>query len=814
MKNIAESRMNQVLTLERGTLCKHDIIEYEPQLKNAIASFLPFTSYSLTFPTSVPREIRICEDAPHGRARFDKGTLQVPLAHEGRILAIFAARGVDKKAVRGTQSCLPTMAALSLEQIRLHKAAATDHLTGLFNRHSLEEALTREISGIVGAIMPGPGTVTDDSVQGHNACFGLIMLDLDRFRQVNDKYGYLFGDRLMQLAADQLREICPPQTMLCRLDGDCFGVLWPLASRARLAELALELGSGLSRISARFTPLREDVGVSASIGYVNYPQDFQGAQFQKPPAEQSRLVLGKAEKALTTAKAGGSGQVYSYRQILTQGGVVLEVMPMDRIVVSLGRSVDAHEGQRFVIWSRKFKGRETITGSQGDLGHYPPTYKAEISLVEVQEELAIAEVLVQTDPDQIIEPGDRLTLLDDHSELMEPHGTDQGTPRRDPLTGLYPYRDFLRVWQSIRGQSSTFTMLLMRIELPHAESPSHNQMQEEQLFQTLAGRAQTLFGSESLGGRYSMNCIIYHIPELDQTECARMVHELLEDERFAGMSVAAGIASWPFLGDTRSETLDNARKALDHASMLHGDRIACFDSVSLNISADRLFAQGEIFDAIAEYKRALTVDEDNLLARNSLGVCYARMNKYAAARSVFQELTDSYPENVMPLYNYGCACLKDNDPDTAGEAFARVLSIQPDHVYALLRLGLMAEDTGDLDRARDLFEQVRALPGGERLAYRYLARLAFQRNDRDTAREFLHQAITTNPQDAQSFHLLATIYLERGDDPEVAESLARQSVHLKPDTPAHWNVLITALEQQGKTAEAEQIKIRAAAQTC
>ncbi len=173
----------------------------------------------------------------------------------------------------------------------------------------------------------------------------------------------------------------------------------------------------------------------------------------------------------------------------------------------------------------------------------------------------------------------------------------------------------------------------------------------------------------------------------------------------------------------------------------------------------------------------------------------------------------------MPLYNYGCACLKDGDPEAARQAFEQVLAIRPDHIYALIRLGLMAEDEGDFERALGLYEQVGNAPQGDgphpagSLAHRYLARLAFRRDDRDTARELLHQAITANPQDAHSFHLLAKIYLERGDDPEVAESLARQSVHLKPDAPAFWEVLVSALEQQGKAEEAAQTKIRAAAQS-
>jgi diguanylate cyclase (GGDEF)-like protein len=815
--------MNTATSIETSPLRRQDIIEYEPLLKAALKAIIPFSSYSLMFPAKTPENMEAEPQHPFGRATLENDRLSLPLTYADRLLAVFEARGVDPEETARALPFLPQMASLCLEQIKIRKSAITDPLTGLFNRHCMHQGLIREITGIVGSIMPGPEAMADDSLQGHSACFGLIILDLDRFRQINENFGHNFGDKILVLAAERLRAVCPKQTLVCRLDGDSFGVLWPQASRAKMSELALSLGAELAKVTARFTPLREDVGVSASIGHVNYPQDLQGAQFQKAPEEQAWLILEKAEKALNTAKAGGRSQIYSFRQILTQGGMVLETMPMNRLVINLGRSMDAHEGQRFLIWSRKFNGSETIVGRQGDaiFGHYPPMYKAEVSLVEVQEEMSIAEVLVQSDPNWTVEKGDKLTLLDDHTGRMEQREVQPGdrTPQKDPLTGLYPYRDFLQAWQSARIQAKNFCMVLMRLETPHAERTPMDKMKEEQFFQTLAGRVEALFGAEALGGRFSVNCIIYHVPGLDQEECLRIVRELLEDDRFAGLEKSVGIAAYPFLDYTRSDILENVRKALDHADFLHDERIACFDSVSLNISADRLFAQGEIYDAIAEYKKALTVDEGNLLARNSLGVCYARLNKYAKARTIFQDLTGLHPAHIMPLYNFGCACLKDGDPVAARQAFEQVLTIRPDHVYALIRLGLMAEEEGDFERAWNLYEQVRAMSDGEHLAathnlaYRYLARLAFRRDDRDTAREYLHQAITANPQDAHSFHLLATIYLERGDDPEIAESLARQSVHLKADSPAFWEVLITALEQQGKSEEASQTKIRAAAQT-
>ena len=798
---------------ENGGLRRQDIIEHEAFLRSALKTFLSFSSYSLIFPTAPPENVAPSPEHPYGRAELEEDRLMLPLVHGGILLAIFAARGVSPDEIRPALPYLPVMAGLCLEQILLRKQAVTDPLTGLYNKASLHQALVREISGILGSAMPGPGAVADDTLHTHSACFGLLVADLDHFRRINEHYGHLFGDDLLVRAADRLRQVCPSQAVLCRLDGDTFGVLWPQASRTRMGELAHTADAELRRITARFEPLREDVNLSACIGFTNYPQDFQGTQFRRAAEEQARIVLEKAETALVSAQAGGRGQICSFRQILSQNGAVLDVMPMNRLVVSLGRSVDASEGQRFLIQPQAVGGPETDPETPVTLtDRYPAAYKAEVSLVDVRDNWSIAEILAQTDSAWPVEKGDRLVLLEEHAGLTEqlPVAPEDETPHKDLLTGLYPYRGFLQAWQSARGRAKTFCMALMRLETPHAERSAVDRMREEQFFQALTGRAEEIFGAGTLGGRYSVNCVVYYVPDMDHEQCARAVHELFQDERFDELDTTVGIAGFPFLDATRSGILENVRKALDHAAMLHGDRIACFDSVSLNISADRLFAQGEIYDAIAEYKKALAVDENNFLARNSLGICYARLNKYTTARSTFQALTERWPDRHMALYNFGYVCLKDGDSEAARKAFEQVLAIAPEHVYAQIRLGLIDEEAGNPDAARERYQRIQAMPDGERLACRCLARLAFRRGDRETAREYLHQAVTSAPQDAQSYHLLARIYLDQGDDPEIAESLARQSVQLRPEVPAFWEVLAAALEQQGKTAEAQQTRISAA----
>lgn len=807
--------MNSAIFLEPGSVRRQDIITYELLLKEALQSLFSFSSYSLIFPTVLQEEAAPSPEHPYGQAVLEADRVLVPLTHHGQTLAVFAARGIDVEVVRAALPYLPLMAALCVEHVQLRKQAVTDRLTGLFNHACLENALVREIGDIAGSIMPGLQVVADESVHTHSACLGLMLIDLDQFKRINEQYGHLFGDSLLVMVGERLQSVCPQQTLMCRLSGDAFAVLWPQASRTKLADLAKAVSEAVNSLRARFAPLREDVCITASIGLVNYPQDFQGPQFQKTSAEQARLLLEKAERALDTARLRGVGQVYAFQHILSQGGVVLEVLPMNRLVINLGRSVDAREGQRFLLWSRVGNGPDVLPEAGNETrGQYRPMCKGEISLVDVQDEVSIAEILFQADPKWSMERGDKLTVLDEHAGLMEQREVISGDQpaQKDPLTGLYAYRDFLSLWRSMRGQVKACTMFLVRLATAQTERTPMAQMREEQVVHALTGAVSGALGEHVLGGRYSMNCIIYFVPDVECARCEDALEDLLAEERWSGVDVRVGVAGFPYLDFTRSELLDNARKALDHAALLQERKIACFDSVSLNISADRLFAHGELYDAIAEYKKSLTADDDNFLARNSLGICYAWLNKFSTARTTFQELVQRHPERIMPLYNYGCACLKDGDPQEARTAFEAVLIIAPDHVYTMIRLGLLAEEVGELDQAWELYQQVLTRPEGARTAYRYLARLAFRRGERESAREFLHQAITANPQDGYSFHLLARMYLEGGDDPEVAESLARQSVHLKGDSWPFWEILIHALEQQGKFEEAQQTRSRASAQ--
>jgi diguanylate cyclase (GGDEF)-like protein len=130
-----------------------------------------------------------------------------------------------------------------------------DLLTDIQNRFSLE----RHLDALIGKARQCSGI------------FGLIYIDLDGFKQINDKYGHQVGDVYLQEAAARMKRQLRPADILARLGGDEFAVLVPIASsRSEVQEIALRLDRCFR---APFTANRQVLQGSASIGVALYPDD-------------------------------------------------------------------------------------------------------------------------------------------------------------------------------------------------------------------------------------------------------------------------------------------------------------------------------------------------------------------------------------------------------------------------------------------------------------------------------------------------------------------------------------------------------------
>jgi len=176
---------------------------------------------------------------------------------------------------------------IGAQQAEIRRLAYWDRLTGLPNRARFREALQREIDSQGAVAGSGRGNIS------------VVMLDLDRFKHVNDVLGYSFGDLLLVAVSRRLtQQDLRDGDMVARLGGDEFAVLLSLSD----ANSALAVAE---RIAKSFEmPLVIDdqtVDLSAGIGVACWPMH----------ADDADTLLSRAEVAMYAAKSRTTGiQLY------------------------------------------------------------------------------------------------------------------------------------------------------------------------------------------------------------------------------------------------------------------------------------------------------------------------------------------------------------------------------------------------------------------------------------------------------------------------------------------------------------------------
>ena len=164
----------------------------------------------------------------------------------------------------------------------------------------------------------------------------------------------------------------------------------------------------------------------------------------------------------------------------------------------------------------------------------------------------------------------------------------------------------------------------------------------------LCSKENGLWGTLEAG---LFGCFFPDISGSDSFELARNFQKHLKKK--TGKTVTIGVASFPTLAYKKPEIINNACKALDHATFFGANSLIAFDDISLNISGDKLYEKGNIQEAINEFKTALKLDPGNENVHNSLGVCYGLQSHYDSAIAEFKRAIAIAPAEYMALYNLG-----------------------------------------------------------------------------------------------------------------------------------------------------------------
>ncbi|MXO95520.1 EAL domain-containing protein [Erythrobacter aquimaris] len=165
-----------------------------------------------------------------------------------------------------------------------NRLAKFDSLTGLANRHRMEQRIDSTLKTFCAA----------------ERTAALMMLDLDRFKQVNDTLGHAAGDQLLQQVADRLRSAVGGRGEIGRLGGDEFQVLIPdMDDRGELGEIAKKI---IQMLSQPYSVEEGRCTIGCSVGVAIAPYDG---------VERDELSRA-ADLALYASKNGGRGQFRFY----------------------------------------------------------------------------------------------------------------------------------------------------------------------------------------------------------------------------------------------------------------------------------------------------------------------------------------------------------------------------------------------------------------------------------------------------------------------------------------------------------------------
>lgn len=182
---------------------------------------------------------------------------------------------------------LKDLAGIAQRELDLHRAASTDDLTGLYNRAGFVALAKRELlRGERNRAGSGPLQAT-----------GLMMVDLDHFKQINDTFGHAVGDQVLIAFAQALQGSVRDTDVCGRVGGDEFAVVFPNVDEQTARRVFSETSRALAKTSQElFTD-----GATPTIS--------AGLTVHKDSAEGVTELLGRADRALYSSKRDGGAQL-------------------------------------------------------------------------------------------------------------------------------------------------------------------------------------------------------------------------------------------------------------------------------------------------------------------------------------------------------------------------------------------------------------------------------------------------------------------------------------------------------------------------
>jgi len=228
-------------------------------------------------------------------------TVAVPLESDGGVLAVLALYRAEPDAF--TSDHLRILLAISsklgwvienaLKYRQAENSATTDFLTGLLNARSLFIALESEIS----------------RCRRQRSQLALLVCDIDAFKGVNDRYGHLEGNRLLQTFAADVKDACREYDCVGRMGGDEFVIVAPGTTVSTIPEMVRRI-EDVSNEACR--KICKDEIVSVSVGHASFPADGDTGEKLLAEADRRMYRVKQEHHRQIAARASAGSSPYTH----------------------------------------------------------------------------------------------------------------------------------------------------------------------------------------------------------------------------------------------------------------------------------------------------------------------------------------------------------------------------------------------------------------------------------------------------------------------------------------------------------------------
>ncbi|MBU0951446.1 MAG: sensor domain-containing diguanylate cyclase [Elusimicrobia bacterium] len=253
----------------------------------------------------IEQQTYIITDAPNNfyceQALVEKLNLKefglIPIVIKGRSVGvIFVDNYISKKKIDDdTIQALKVFAnqsGIAIENAKIHETieslATRDGLTNIYNHRYFQEALRKEL----------------EKSAKYNRPLSLIFIDIDNFKDYNDKNGHVEGDDLLKEITQLFRENIRDVDILARYGGEEFVIVLPETSRADAYQIAEKARKAVEGYTFKLAESQSQGRITVSMGVSAFPED----------ASSPETLIDIADKGLYKAKTIGKNRVCSYSQ--------------------------------------------------------------------------------------------------------------------------------------------------------------------------------------------------------------------------------------------------------------------------------------------------------------------------------------------------------------------------------------------------------------------------------------------------------------------------------------------------------------------